>query len=219
MPNHRGSMNLFQENAIVTAQNFNVTLLSQLWLIKNGIIAEEELDGTKSIFTPPMVHVITPRFALLAVEDRIQFTPFVETGKGELVSNRLGRIVELLPHTPYTAAGLNFIWHYVPKNETVSSIGRRLFLREGTAIAKVFEGNDAKFGGYFSKDVLGFRMKFMVMPAEVRLPGQSEQDIIQFSFNYHFESSNYLDICEALRKWDRAQQDSRDLISAVETSL
>ena len=122
-------MDLFQENVIVTG-HWNIPLLSQVWLADHDIVLREEFLPGQSIFTPAMIQVGTLEFGLFAIEDRIQFAPTCEDAKGRLIAEHWGCLVELLPQTPYTGVGLNFIWHYRPSGTaTISSTGRRLFFK------------------------------------------------------------------------------------------
>jgi hypothetical protein len=215
-------MDLFQENVIVTATSFNVQIFSQLWLSRNDIVTPDEFDRGTSVFTPPMVHIDIPRqFALIILQDRLQFVPTCdEEHKSRLIAERIGRLVELLPHTPYSAAGLNFIWHLRPRAPlTISAIGRNLFFRENTPIAREFNVEDAKFGGYYSKNAIGFRLKLSTAPVDIKHGEELVEEVIQFSFNYHLGSTDYIDIRAALNRWDEAKAHSLRLAGEIEEAL
>src|SRR5258707_9842242 len=101
-------MPLISENVVVTANQFNPTIVTQLWLVQNGILTADEGPG---IYVPGFVQVKAREFELLVLLDRLQFVPTSEPGKrAELVAEKVGTIVRTLPHTPYVAAGLNFVW-------------------------------------------------------------------------------------------------------------
>jgi hypothetical protein len=213
-------MELFQENVIVTANTFNVSLVSQLWLVNNRIVLEEEFVGS-AMFTLGLVHVTTPRFSLLVIPNQVQFMPIGdEDGKQQLILERLGGFINLLPHTPYTALGVNFIWHYKPpENTTVAAIGRRFFFKENTPFVRAFDSDDAKFGAYFSKDVLGFRLKLSTTPVDVKHGDERVAEVLQFSFNYHLDSHNTREIHDALDRWHRAKEHSIALVNEFEAAL
>lgn len=216
----RRIMDLFLENVVVTANNFNITLVTQLWLVDHGIVLRDEFIGPQ-VFTPALVQVTTPQFQFLAIQNQIQFTlTGEEEQKQQLIDDRLGQFVSLLPHTPFTALGINFIWHFKPSEDTtVAAIGRRLFFRNDTPFAKAFDSPDAKFGAYYSKDALGFRLKLSTAPVDMRRDDRPTEEVIQFSFNYHLESKNAAEIREALKRWHDAKQHSMALINEIEAGL
>lgn len=214
-------MDLFIENLIVTANNFNVTLVTQLWLVNNRIVLENEFVNP-AMFTPGLVQVTSPKFQLLVIPNQVQFTPTCEEAeKQQLIVDRLGEFINLLPHTPYTALGVNFVWHYKPPdNSSVAKIGRRLFFKEGTPLARAFATDDAKYGAYFSKDAIGFRLNLSTTPVDhLRHGAERADDILQFAFNYHLDSSNAQEIHDALCRWREAKDHSIGLINEIEGAL
>lgn len=215
-------MQLHHENAIVTANNFNVMLVSQVWLINNGIVNVDEFNPPACVFTPPLVHVTTDDFGLLLMEGRLQFTPTCnEEAKQPLLIDRLGRFITTLPHTPYSGLGLNFVWHWQPNEaHTIQSVGRRLFFHPDTPLANEFNTDDATFGSYFSKNFAGFRLKLSIAPVDVvRHDAQAEasgEEVMQFAFNYHLSSSNANELSNALAQWDAVKAHSRQIVEAIE---
>ncbi len=135
LPKNQAQMRLASENAIVTANLFNVTIVNQLWLVRNGIVEESEFIGD-SVFTPAFVQVSAREFDLLVIPDRMQLAPKCdEARRGDLVASRLGHVVDLLPQTPYTAVGLNFSWEYDPSPaRPIREVQQQLFCKP-TAIA------------------------------------------------------------------------------------
>ena len=214
-------MDLFQENVIVTANDFNITLVTQMWLINNGIVREEEFAVGPNLFTPAFVQVATPHFNLLVIQNQLQYLPIGdEANKQDIISNRLARFVSVLPHTPYTAVGLNFTWHYTPpENVTVKDIGRRLFFKADTPFARSFDSNDAKFGAYYSKNVPPFRLKLAANAIDITRPNQPVEERIQLAFNYHLDSQNVTEIVNAMQRWSEIKQHSSSLVDEFEASL
>ncbi len=100
--------------AVVVAQQFNPSVVTQLWLRDNRVLAAEDFqDG--SIFSDYVVQVRSRLFHMLVLQDQLQFVPAVPAEQQQqLVTERLGAIIQLLPHTPYRALGLNFSWHLTP---------------------------------------------------------------------------------------------------------
>src|SRR5207253_8065118 len=104
----RHAMELLGQNVVVTANQFNPSIVTQFWLVKEGVASENEFEGS-CIFTEGVSQVQTKTFQLVVVPQMLQFTPSPDAEKqGDLASAKVGKIVRALPHTPYTAIGLNF---------------------------------------------------------------------------------------------------------------
>ena len=101
-------------NVVVVAQHFNPSVVNQLWLVRHGLMAEEEFEPG-SIFMDGLVQVCTRRFILLVTPEQLQIVPRVpDEEQDALIANAVGTVVRTLPHTPFRALGLNFTWHLVP---------------------------------------------------------------------------------------------------------
>src|SRR5579862_3971247 len=102
-------------NVVIAAHNLNPTISSQLWLVKQKIATEDAfLPGC--VFTDPVVNVQAKDFTLLVLPEQFQFAPRVSRElERDLVIEKVGAFVRALPHTPYRAVGLNFLWHVQPK--------------------------------------------------------------------------------------------------------
>jgi hypothetical protein len=51
------------ENVVITAQQFNPSIINSHWLINNGVILENELvSGAGNVFVDPMTQLNTPQF-------------------------------------------------------------------------------------------------------------------------------------------------------------
>ena len=148
------SLKLVGSNAVVVAHQFNPSVVSQLWLVRNGILEEEDfLPGC--VFTDVAVQVVSREFRLMVTPQQCQFTPNMSADQAQaLVSDKLGTLVRRLPHTPYSGTGLNFTWHLIPDNAEVSAVSRDLFFRAGRPPFSEFDVEDARFGAYMSKQAL-----------------------------------------------------------------
>jgi hypothetical protein len=175
-------------NVVVAANQLNPSIFKQLWLVKNGIVDEDDF-GDGCLFSDPAVSVESEKFRLLVVPPQLQFVPKVPPEEQEqLVIEKVGAVVEALPHTPYTAVGLNFFWHLRPEDGNVPALTRRLFHVPEKPLFRQFESEDSRFGGYFSKDILGCRLKLDIKP--VFLPPKEEagnREVLQFAFNFHLD--------------------------------
>lgn len=181
------TLKLVSANAVVTARLFNPSVFSQIWLVQNGIAREADFKDDFA-FTPAFAQVNTEAFVLLILQERLQFIPRVEeTKQQELILDKVGRIVRALPHTPFQALGMNFSFSFVPRTD-VREFTRSMFFVPGSPIHTEFDTQDARFGGYLSKDVLGCRLKCEVKPALAKLEADSpEVHCLAMEFNYHLD--------------------------------
>src|SRR5262249_33885000 len=128
-PESRRSMRreLVGSSVVVVAQHFNPSVASQIWLVRQGLVAEGDFESG-CIFTDGLVQVCTRRFVLLVTPEQLQLVPKVPDAEQEdLIAEIVGTLVRTLPHTPFRAVGLNFNWHLVPEDGDVRAVTRRLF--------------------------------------------------------------------------------------------
>ena len=189
-------------NLVITARHFNPSIFSQLWLVRNEIVREEEFSPG-CLFSDQAVNVQSQEFGLLVVPPQMQFVPKAAADRqADLVSEKVGAIVRTLPHTPYNAIGLNFLWHVEPEHGDVPTLTRELFYDSERKICQLFDAEDARFGAYFSKDILGCRLKLDVKPV-TRQTQDERRDSVQFAFNFHLE----------------LPQEANEIIAAIERQL
>lgn len=106
-----------KSSVVIIAKDVNLSIFKPPWLLKNKVFLERELEGNV-IFTPPVVQIATDHFQFTALPDRVQLFLHDENLSSEKDIERvLGTIVKTLPHTPYTAVGLNFNYLIAPEDE------------------------------------------------------------------------------------------------------
>lgn len=213
------ALQLVSSAAVVAAHHFNPSVATQLWLVDNNIVLREEFVGG-AVFTDMFVQVPTRDFHLLIVPDNCQFTLLSHVQRQqELAVERVGRLVTILPHTPYKGVGINFVWHLVPENNTIDEVCRRLFYDAGNPLHRLFDVNGARFGCYLSKDSLGCRLKLNVQPVMIALPDKPQQHLIQFVFNYHLDLAGrenpVAEIGPMLNRWNEAHAESSHIVDVV----
>jgi hypothetical protein len=209
---------------IVTAQSFNPSIFSQLWLVKQKIVEEGEFQGNSISSTELAQH----RFAdiqLLCLPPRLQLSFSSSSPEAAQRACRVaGLIVEKLPHTPFGALGINFE-HIVSPQDTKNSVDgfRQLFLVENTPLSRFFDDGQPRFGGYFSRDFEGSRLKLVITPI---LPtGQFGSDErLKCDYNFHVDMNalehqdRSVTIIKSLKRWSDYNQTAlkltRELISA-----
>ncbi len=210
------SKTLVGSNIIIVAQHFNPSVLSQLWLVRHGLVAEDGFEPN-CLFSDGLVQVLTKRFQLTVLPNQLQFILIGEQPDDQrLVEDKIGGIVKTLPHTPFRGVGLNFFWHQAPEVESLGDLTRRLFYRDDIRLFDRFRSEDSHFGAYASKDIFGCRLGVDVKPIKVM---ELKETRLQFAFNYHRELSTNDDpggtILEMIGRWDEAKEECGRILSSI----
>lgn len=206
-------------NVVIVARQFNPSVFSQIWLVRNGVVGEDAF-GAGCLFSDDVVKIETRDFGLLVIPPQLQFQPRTSTElEVELVSNKVGIIVRTLPHTPFVAVGLNFTWHVWPANGNLHAFSQSLFLRPDGPFFEAFDGaEDAVFGAYFSRDVLGCRLRLDVKPVDVPADKQVVRRL-QCAFNYQLDvpDENAVAAIEHhLNRWNQVKAEALRIVDRVE---
>ncbi|MBU0652030.1 MAG: hypothetical protein KKG96_04030 [Proteobacteria bacterium] len=205
-------------NVVIIARQFNPSIISQYWLIKNGIFTEEEILPD-SIFSPVIANVHSRDCQVLVLPEQLQFTStLADPAAQELLISKLGKIVQALPHTPFVAAGLNFSWQVYDEDvASNAALGRKLFFRDDSLLYKFFDVDDARFGSYMSRDILGCRLKLDIKPVTVPRP-EGTSNRLHFGFNFHLqltEDDKAESILKLFQKWDEAKETAISLMKQI----
>jgi hypothetical protein len=205
---------LLSTNVVIVARDLNPSLFSQIWLDKHDIIKEEEFSD-KSVFTPPIIQALTDDFQLLVIPERLQLTIInKQINDSELVMDKVGKIVQLIPHTPFTAIGSNFHWKIIPDlPEEFIDFMNKLFIKPENPLYKQFAEENARFGAYLSKDIFGTRLKLDIKPVRNKI---DDSEYLQFTFNYHLELTDgeHIDqMLDFLKNWELMKKNSEEITS------
>lgn len=206
-------------NVIIAARQFNPSVFSQMWLVRNELLAEEDF-GPGYLYSEAFVQMATPHFLLLVVPSQLQFTPGEQTEHQQaLIQEKVGRIIERLPHTPYVAVGLNFVWHLSDERRRIEQLSRELFFKEGSDIYRRFDAADAKFGAYLSRDFGGCRLKLDIKPIALEESDRGDAQRLQFAFNFHRDltdgEQSVQRIQEMLGRWDEVREESSQIVASL----
>jgi hypothetical protein len=207
-------------STVLVANDVNVSIFKSAWFGRNQVISEDEmLDDV--LISPGIVQIPTRNFQVIIVPNRIQFflpPQRFDVGQQE-IDRVLGTIVRLLPHTPYTAIGLNFEYIVTPPSaDTFYEWNRKWF--SAPLVEKFPEAKDktSRFGSYFSMDSLEMRLKIDIKPVNVtqeikNLKLSSRQEFMRINFNFHEdlpESPSPDFIIEILKRWTKASETARN---------
>ncbi|MBW2740580.1 MAG: hypothetical protein JRE64_17445 [Deltaproteobacteria bacterium] len=210
------NIDLVDCNIVIIATTFNVNILNTVWLYKNKIFTEEELQGTTCL--PVLVEAQTNDFRLHLIPDRLQFSisPKYKKAK-ELLLLKIGGLIKLLPHTPFKAAGLNFTYHVTPSDKDIYKLSRSLFCNEKSKLFDDLDEENVRFGGYFSKDLLGTRFRLDAKPIKVAVQN-IKKEMLQFSYNFNIsltQDDDHTKIIDLFNKWDAAKSICQELTNKI----
>lgn len=212
------SIELVDCNIVIVANDFNVTIVNNIWLYKNEIFTEDELKD--SINLPVNVEVRADNCIFSVVPNRLQFNVNTKYADAkELILSKIGKLVKKLPHTPFAATGLNFIYHITPQGDDVGSLSKRLFCNNG---AMLFDGleeqQNSRFGGYFSYDLMGARFRLDAKPIKIAKDGGFDEKL-QFSYNFNVDLTSedpVENIIRLIKMWDEAKEYTKNLTEKIE---
>lgn len=208
-------------SVVVVARQFNPSVFSQLWLVRNHVVDEGSfVKGC--LYTDEVAKVETRLFGLLVIPPQLQFQPRVAPEEeAGLIRDKVGSIIRLLPHTPFTAVGLNFAWHLWPDNQDLPSFSRSLFLRSSGPFFEAFgDAGDSLFGAYVSRDFQGCRLRLDIKPIEGPF---SENQVVRrrlhFGFNFQLDVPQEDPIPameQHLDRWKQAKDEATRIVKLVE---
>jgi cellulase/cellobiase CelA1 len=205
------------QNVVIIARNFNPTIFSQLWLVKEGIISESDFIPPL-VFSPFAVDFRTNQFHLLVVPDRIQLTFSQPKSENQnVLYNILGKIIKTLPHTPYVAIGFNNNFIFTPEDQSDYAIKlKNTLIADNNPLYPNFLSDDSRFGFYCSKNYLEMRLRLDVKPRQITSQQGMKTESITFDFNYHYdlcEANKVKEIESFLEKWTQTEELSKEIVS------
>jgi hypothetical protein len=158
-------------NLSVSANYFNVSIFRESWLINEGIIDKDDIDSTKSFFSPNVVHISNDRYELIVQPPEVQI--YLQKDALFTEFSIIEKIIKKLPHIPYLEAELSAVYLI---EDFEGTLGKTLFFNSGNKIFKEFnkKEEEPRFGAYLSKDYLNARFKFDLKP--VTLVKEEDKD-------------------------------------------
>jgi hypothetical protein len=203
---------------VVTAKSFNPSIFTQLWLSKEDLVADKDFVGA-SLATEAVAQHDLANMQLLVVPSRLQVT----LKPGDEASSEAGKtlvdgIVKKLPHTPFQALGMNLDYLVTFDAQSFAQVNRAMFLAQSGPFVKAFVDGNSLFGGYFSRNINGIRMKVDIKP--ISTGGEvGVGDKLRCVFNYHVDlkqEDNVSVIHTALAKWSDMTARAVSLLEVAE---
>ncbi len=207
-------------NVIVAARQFNPSVFNPVWFARSGLFIESDF-GAGHVIGDGLVQISNPLFQMLVLPSQLQFAPDEKVAnQQQLIEEKVGGIVQTLPHTPYVAIGLNFVWHMRDERVEVERLSRELFFKADSELYRRFDTEDARFGAYLSRDLRGCRQKLDIKPISLDESTNLNMQVIQFAFNYHRELTDAEEpvrqIHEMLERWNEFREESRQLVESLQ---
>ncbi|MBU0464368.1 MAG: hypothetical protein KKD21_12940 [Proteobacteria bacterium] len=211
------TIELRDSNVVIIANDFNLTIMNSIWLYKHKIFTEEELQGCSN--SPIHFETRTDDFIVSIVPNRLQFSinPTYDNDAKKLILSKIGKLIETLPHTPFSAAGLNFIYNVTPADKDINRLSRSLFCNESSKLFDGLEAKNVRFGGYFSQNFIDARFRLDAKPVKLTTP-QTTEETIQLSYNFNVNITADDDtskITDLFNKWDEAKKHTKELTEKI----
>ncbi len=208
-------MELASQSIVVTANQFNPGAVSQLMLVNTGVISGIAIRPVSA-----QVSCRSLRNILIeALPDRVQVT-FQERPRRFNCGSTIRTAKSALPHSPYTAIGMNLMWHSkFLEASKMESCCRTLFCSQDDPMAKYFKDGEPRAGTYHSKYIFGVRLKLTVLPSK---KGNPFREFLNSTFNFHLDLSSpdaVKQIETALAQWPRAKSLSAEITKGLEDAL
>lgn len=211
----------FKVKNVVLVGNFltNVPTFDKYFFIKNNIVAENEILAG-SIFDPiGGVQLVTSKFTMVLNAAQLIIT----AAKPELNEDKIESIISSLIKAgsinTTQALGINFHWFLSDNKTSIETLSRSLFYNDKVELFnKNFNTGDSMFGAYASKNFKDSRLKLDIKPSKLtEAIGGKSQDIINFSFNFHFDikdKTNGEEVLKHLADFDSYKRESENIIAA-----
>jgi hypothetical protein len=202
---------LFEANIVLVANELNVSIFNQLWLVRNGVLEEGDF-GPGTVISPPAVVIPTPHFQLTFIADRVQVEFTDDLSGADAARIAVEKILQKLPHTPFVALGVNFVLGQgVHGKDSFAAWNQRLFM--APSLAELPLGDRARFGAYFSFDEEGFRAKVDVKPVPAaqfsflsQTPFANDAEMMVSHVNFHRDlprETAAQDAIQSLNQWPK----------------
>lgn len=200
-----------RSSGVLSAHDVNLSIFNAIWLVREGILEEADISTKESLFTPALIRIPTSTGAeLLILQDRIQlsFDPKVVENAEPLFARVLGGIVAKLPHTPYSAVGLNAEFLLAPRDETEFGQWNRKHF--SSLFSATSDSSSDRFGCYLSTSQLEMQVRVECRPARIKEgqpPFAPGQEAMHVSFNFHRDLAAQQPalILQQLAKWSQAE--------------
>lgn len=160
---------LVEANAVVVANDLNLSIFKPAWFHRHGLVSDDELLPD-SVITPISINLHTASYTLFCLPGRLQLSFPAEAidGADFPLARVLGGILKLLPHTPYSAVGFNYVYLMFPDDQSqyAAASAKQLSCPITQSFVKPPDPR-TRFGAYISYVFEPFRAKVDIKPSQV----------------------------------------------------
>jgi len=197
---------LSSTNIVVLAKNHNPAIASTDWLKSEGIFDEKAINSTNtSVFSffesEGFLLTVTPEHLQAALKSPIE-------SNVPRLQKSVSTYIKALPHTPFTAVGLNYIWTLgFDTQENASIYLKNLFIVDDNKIKTSLGKNNYQAGGILVFEDEIFRVRLL---AEIV---KQAPENISCNFNYHADVKNSQDVLQAISVFQCKNTESKQIVS------
>jgi len=215
-------------SVVILARDVNQSIFTPVWLVRNGILLEEEATAPALVVAPGITRIPTPGFELLVLPDRLQMRFDPKMADATATLNRvMGGIAKKLPHTPFSAVGLNFQHELVPTSPEEFFEWNRKMFASPWAVSRTTEDRRTRFGCSFAFDAYsGARMQVNAnvksrVEASARQPSNAslpDPYIVVVECNLHRDLSaaeTPMELPRILELWRTVRDDTAALAASL----
>lgn len=196
---------LRRADIVIIASAHNPSIMAPQWLKDESLILE---DPSHFVHTPDLAIFESESYSLVVDHHRLQIAvKNQDTRSLESLANIISNYVKLLPHIPYKALGLNFIWAIeVDDGEELPKIELNI---DKSDLMSVFGGHEVSCGGIIYARKEPYMLKVVIEP-------QGGNALVHnFNYNYELEDVSVEDIVKLVNNFLTIKGDSSSIVKGL----
>lgn len=207
-----------ETNIVLVLRNPDYRYIDPFWLVENKVCDRADLNKDNAIFMPDLIQIVTDDFQIQCMSNRITVTV------GDTEEHRHERLTRML--TPFLnegkslnpiAMGINIKYLIEPSAEEFAKANADLLRNSACPASSFFQGNDARYGSYFSALFESLRLKLDIKPVIMTSP-QDTREFIEMNFNFHKDFAKPYQPAESiamLSLWPKCWDHSENIMKAM----
>lgn len=195
---------LGRADVVILADAHNPSIVSPQWLKEKNLIIEEP---KQFVHTPDFSLFDSETFSLIVDRQRLQITVKKQnTDALEALANIGKGYIKLLPHIPYRALGLNFVW-LAEANEKEHLPKINIIIDSINDVSSILPDHELNYGCIIYASKEPYLLRLTIEP-------QAKSTLV-YNFNYHHEVRG-LDINVVIKYVDNFMNLYKDSQKVVE---
>ena len=196
---------LIRADIVIIASAHNPSIMAPQWLKDESLILEEP---SHFVHTPDLAIFESESFSLVVDHHRLQIAVKKQDNESlKSLANIVSDYVKLLPHIPYNALGLNFIWTIeVDDGEELPKIELSI---NKSDLMSVFGGYEVDCGG-----IIYARKEPYMLKVVIELQGGNTL-VHNFNYNYELEDMSVEYIVKLIDNFLTMKEDSSSIVKGL----